>query len=622
MADIIGYDNNIKDGQSDPIPLRFIDNGDGTYSLRIEGAGGGGGISPNHVFSGANRAAAETARDNYFTTNPDERVTGLEIALVFGTSYIQQIWSGSAWVDGTATTLSAAFVTAIQSVIDVVNDSLLLGSTSGIKNALGRYNPATEIFVFDKPIQAPSVDVEANTLGVGITDVSNFGGFLFNVNNISGSSFQLLDALLTKSSGSTRPNQFWADSGASETNINTVDTTQMTANPLVATYTTQLTGFTYSVKLRTFAEMTNVKIQLRDVASGIITRQYPDRPSFEDDTLPGLTLPSGDVTLFFENEPSSPPPADEIYLGLAPFTFFPNRQLEFTIKADSVSILGNGTLPYTVIEHQPATPRGIAFQDEVRTDEQIQDLMSTTLTAGTNITLDYDDTAGTLTINSTASGTTFNAPRITNFNIQNLPSRVNLNTDLNVQRTITFDVMHQTNIQGNLTLEVTTGDNQTVSTPFIDGENTKTVTFSGIDTSSSGNVTFKLTGTDLQSNTFESNTITTEIRTLQEHEYFYYGLSSSNNPSTIDTSGMTNVEATTGSHIIATGAVTSGQYFILLVPEDHDIVSITDDVLQQDVTDIFDDTSNVRQINGINYNSYVVGPLNAINTENYTIVLQ
>lgn len=54
--------------------------------------GGGLVIDPNHIF------ADNIARDNYFTTNPTERITGIYISV--GTGFQQ--WDGATWLDKTA----------------------------------------------------------------------------------------------------------------------------------------------------------------------------------------------------------------------------------------------------------------------------------------------------------------------------------------------------------------------------------------------------------------------------------------------------------------------------------------------------------------------------------------
>lgn len=322
-----------------------------------------------------------------------------------------------------------------------------------------------------------------------------------------------------------------------------------------------------------------------------------------------------------------------------PVCYSAGIDLHFTITG--VRLKGTGTginfQPFFSIDYFPASDVVIAADDSVvglieaktgndrlninnlrEVDEKIEDVIGTKVIAGTGINVSYNDTTGETTISST--GTTFDNPRIENFSID-IASRVDLNTDLNVQKTLTFDIMHQANISGNLNLVVTTGDDKTVSAPFVDGTNTKTVTLSGINTASVGTLTFQLTGTDTSSTAFSSNIVTIDVRTPAANELFYYGLSSSNNPASIDVGTLTSNEANTGTEIVSTGTVTSGQYFIILVPTDHDITNIVDDVLQQDVTSIFQKTTNVRQISSLNYNSYVIGPLNQANSESYTLTL-
>lgn len=251
-------------------------------------------------------------------------------------------------------------------------------------------------------------------------------------------------------------------------------------------------------------------------------------------------------------------------------------------------------------------------------NETVEDIIGNKVVAGTGISVNYNDTTGETTI--AATGSTFDTPRITNLSID-IASRVDQNTNLNVAKTITFDLMHSENIDGNLALVVTTGDNQVISTPFVNGENSKSVTLSGINTSAEGTLTFQLSGTDTMGGVITSNTVSISIRTLEDDDYFYYGLSSSNDPDTIDISGMSRIEATAGNHNISTGATTAGQYFILLTPDANSVERITDNVLQQDVLSIFTKTEDVRQINSANFDSYVLGPLNSGGDEMYTVRL-
>lgn len=99
----------------------------------------------------------------------------------------------------------------------------------------------------------------------------------------------------------------------------------------------------------------------------------------------------------------------------------------------------------------------------------------------------------------------------------------------------------------------------------------------------------------------------------------YYGLSDSNNPATVDVATLTREDSPTNPDTISTGVTTAGQYFILLVPQADDIVSIFDTVLTQDVTSLFDEADDVRTIDLISFKSYVLGPLNAGVNETYVI---
>ena len=76
----------------------------------------------------------------------------------------------------------------------------------------------------------------------------------------------------------------------------------------------------------------------------------------------------------------------------------------------------------------------------------------------------------------------------------NIDSRVDLNTDLNNARTITFNASQVSDLTA-LTLLVTTGDNKTLTIPTSDGAQSQSVTLSGIDTSSDSTLTFQLQGT-------------------------------------------------------------------------------------------------------------------------------
>lgn len=289
------------------------------------------------------------------------------------------------------------------------------------------------------------------------------------------------------------------------------------------------------------------------------------------------------------------------YSGTA-WTFYTPREGDAVyIKDEDLTYINNGT----------------SWVAQIDNSEQVEDIIGSKVVAGSGISVSYNDTTGETTISS-ASGA-FDAPRITNFAID-IAARVDLNTDLNVSKTVTYDVMHFDNIQS-LTLDVVTGDNKTLTVPTSNASQSEVVTLSGITTSSETTLTFKITGVDTQGSSFESNSQTVSVRNVAANEFIYYALSSTNNPASIDTGTMntTEVESTTRSYTIATGTATAGQYFIVLTPDAETVTSIQDTVLNQDVTTLFTQTEDVRQINTQNYDSYVIGPLTEGLSESYII---
>lgn len=116
---------------------------------------------------------------------------------------------------------------------------------------------------------------------------------------------------------------------------------------------------------------------------------------------------------------------------------------------------------------------------------------------------------------------TYAAPSVHNFST-NIPSRVDLNTDLNQQFNFTFDITNRLNIQSFEAI-VTNGDNITLPNPTSDGVQTLAVNLSGIDSSTSKTVTITLRVTDTQGNTHDSNTVNILIQNLATHEQTHFG---------------------------------------------------------------------------------------------------
>lgn len=107
----------------------------------------------------------------------------------------------------------------------------------------------------------------------------------------------------------------------------------------------------------------------------------------------------------------------------------------------------------------------------------------------------------------------------------------------------------------------------------------------------------------------------------------YYGLSGTNNPSSVDLATLTEVVSATDPQSISIGPTSSGDYLIVLSDTTRDATRITDHIgtivyqnpSDPNVANIFTKTDNVRTDNGVTFDAYVVGPLVADLSETYTL---
>ncbi len=222
-------------------------------------------------------------------------------------------------------------------------------------------------------IDGTVVRIPASTLAIGnIIELSEGSGFIINANRISGLTFTVIDALLREAEGSSRPSHL-VTAPATDIVIQGDEGTTMTTNPMVVDYTTQLVGTTWRIRLRAASAMNNVKIKLTDTVSGIDTRYLPSQLVFNDDTsLDGFNFRAGENTLIFKS--GTDDPANGIfYVGNSVLRLFAGRTIQITLKADSVSLLGNGTLPYLSISHGAGVPTPLAYMSDI---EDIQDEIS------------------------------------------------------------------------------------------------------------------------------------------------------------------------------------------------------------------------------------------------------
>lgn len=113
------------------------------------------------------------------------------------------------------------------------------------------------------------------------------------------------------------------------------------------------------------------------------------------------------------------------------------------------------------------------------------------------------------------------SPSAHNFSID-IPSRVDVNTDLNVQHTITYDVSNRASVQS-ASLIVNVGDDIVLTLPTRDGPQVQAVNITGTDTSAPQSITFLVRFIDLNGSTHDSNTYTVTVNTPADHEQTHFG---------------------------------------------------------------------------------------------------
>lgn len=179
-------------------------------------------------------------------------------------------------------------------------------------------------------------------------------------------------------------------------------------------------------------------------------------------------------------------------------------------------------------------------------------------------------------------------------------------------RTFSFNVNHPEDIDGTLSL---VQNGQVLRSNIDPTMNTFTQAVTNVTLQANNQVVFELRGTS------DEGLLVSEFFRVRAHsapEQLYFGLSNDNNPAAVDVGQLSHTEAGVDGSTISTGVTVANQYFIVLVPSDHDVLSITDG-LGQPVLSIFTRTANVRTIGTTSYISYVFGPVTAGSSESYTL---
>ena len=222
-------------------------------------------------------------------------------------------------------------------------------------------------------------------------------------------------------------------------------------------------------------------------------------------------------------------------------------------------------------------------------------------------------TSETVATREWVNGRMGNQLELSGFSID-IPSRVDVDTDLNVSATMDYSVVGFSDIT-ELKLQINNVDIATLTNPTSDGAQSETITLSGIDTSNPTTLNFRLQANGMDN----SNVQVVTVRNLQPHEFIYYGIGNID-PTTVDVSTLQSQEVIgSGSFQVSLGPSTLGQDIVFLTPFDRDITSIVNQSLNINVRPSFTRVESDRQINSVNYNSYELDNINEGLTFNYTI---
>ena len=203
-------------------------------------------------------------------------------------------------------------------------------------------------------------------------------------------------------------------------------------------------------------------------------------------------------------------------------------------------------------------------------------------------------------------------PAVTAFSIQDEPVNVLPGTTISGTKTFLYSISNTANVVGNLTIRQ---DGAALSSAVNrDGSSISLAINSVTLTNAGDSTTFQISGLNNQSQTFSRDFTVTAAASS---EFFYYGLSATNNPASIDTSTMQRRLSAAETFDFSVGPTSAGQFIILLAPQDHDLSTLINTGLNVDVLNTYTATTFVRTINGQLYNSYVFGPVNAGITQAY-----
>ena len=312
-----------------------------------------------NTFDGVDQAAAELERDTYFSANPSKLAVydgnsfyliRLTYTTVEGSTTVAQGRLNGTWFDYTP--FLQGLPGDVASLIDVPVGEI------PYKTISGTFAGSNMRVLDDGRVLAPpgfTVESGSVTFGEAIT-LSEISGFLGISNHLNGREYTVVDFYTPANAASSEPSIFHLIEPAFEFVAQGTDTTNIPDNPLEFNYLVQNTARSRSLKFRTYAAMTNVRMKISLVSNGVVLKYVPSQQSWEEETN-GLSWILGDNTYNF---------------GDTSLNLQAGQELHFDIRADVVALKGNATgIPYFTATLQRGEFRDV-ITDAVYTGSDIK----------------------------------------------------------------------------------------------------------------------------------------------------------------------------------------------------------------------------------------------------------
>lgn len=314
------------------------------------GLDSGGQIDPNAVPNSIAEQVTAVFDTNDLTHAPNSAAVAGELALKANSADVPDM---TAIADGDVPLYDAATGTFKPSGVRLISDGV------GVKSLL----------------MPDNTEIESQSLSVGdVVRIGEAGSFVCFRNQVDGKQYFALDVLVDKVNGTYTPH--YMQVGAENSIIVQPQFgTILTGASLSSTFTTTQMQLISGVRFKVASNMTNVRMQVVDVASGKVLKSWPSKADWMANT--GASWAAGDVDIDLSTNQVQFPSA-----GI---------QVRLDLKADAISVRGSSTQPYLEIKTQNGAFVNLASQPWAQAQ------ISAAITATLALTYDPLDTTHALT---------------------------------------------------------------------------------------------------------------------------------------------------------------------------------------------------------------------------------